>query len=77
MREKLPILAGVTTLAIAAAIRLDLSEWLRGGFGWRWPYEALDLARILPLAIVMYVYLIGAWLLLRHSCSARYVVSWS
>jgi hypothetical protein len=77
MREKLPILAGVTTLAIAAAIRLDLSEWLRGGCGWRWPYEALDLARILPLAIVMYVYLIGAWLLLRHSCSARYVVSWS
>jgi hypothetical protein len=74
---RMPILAGVLTLAIAAALRFDLSEWLRGGFGWRWRYEPLDLARTLPLMIAVCFYLIGAWLLARRAYAARYAVSWS
>lgn len=71
------VLAGIATLVVAFAIRIDLSEWLRGGFGWRWPYEPLDLVRILPLMVVVCIYLIGAWLLLRRSYPARYAVGWS
>lgn len=77
IRRRIPVLAGIATLVVAFAIRIDFSEWLRGGFGWRWPYEPLDLVQIVPLMMVVGIYLIGAWLLLRRSYPARYAVGWS
>ncbi|MCC6613662.1 MAG: hypothetical protein IT320_09310 [Anaerolineae bacterium] len=71
------ILAGVVTLIAALAIRIDVSEWLRGGFGWRWEYVPLDLLRSLPLLAVLLVYVAGAYALLKRANGGRLAVVWS
>lgn len=75
-RRLFPI-TGIVTLTAALAMRVDASEWLRGGFGWRWPYIPLDLPVILPLLGVIFVYLGGAYYVLRSTRRARYAVAWS
>ncbi len=69
--------AAVAALLTALAVRLDVSEWLRGGFGWRWPYVPLDVMRMLPLMLLAAGYVVGAWLLLRRAGRALPVIAWS
>jgi hypothetical protein len=55
------------TLVVAAAFAVDLTPWLRGGFGWRWQYAPAFDARALPLLLVAVVYVAGGvWLLGRR-----------
>ena len=70
------IIAGVTgvSLLVAALLLVDLIPFLRGGFGWQWPYIPMPVARVLPLMAVVLVYGAGAWLLLRR---ARGILLWS
>jgi hypothetical protein len=43
-------------IAFCLVLALDLTPMLRGDFGWRWPYEAPDAARLLPLLVVVSAY---------------------
>lgn len=56
----------IGTVLLAVAILLDVSPFLRGGFGWRWPYQ-LAVGRVLPLLVAVGLYVSGCWLLLRRT----------
>lgn len=45
---------------IALVLVLDLIPFLRGGFGWQWPYSPV-FARAFLFLVPLLVYLIGAW----------------
>lgn len=50
------------SLAISLALTLDLVPFLRGGFGWRWPYVPLDKSsttRMLPAVAFLFLYVWG------------------
>ncbi|MFW5772296.1 MAG: hypothetical protein ACOCZH_03150 [Phototrophicaceae bacterium] len=58
------IVALVVVLALALAV--DVSPWLRGGYGWRWSHEPPTLARLLPFGLALVIYVAGAlWLAAR------------
>lgn len=52
----------------AVVLALDIFPGLRGGFGWRWPYvfPPEHPWRIALLALVLGIYLLGAWLLAKQ-----------
>lgn len=70
-----PITAGALLLALILA--LDAIPFLRGGYGWRWPYDPVALGRVLPLVAGAALYGAGAWLLLRRSGRAGPVLAWA
>jgi hypothetical protein len=61
------LLAVVAALLITLALALDLTPLLRGGAGWRWPYEVPSQpARLLPGVLALVAYLgVGGWWLAR------------
>lgn len=63
------------TLLIAAAFAFNISEWLRGGFGWRWEYVAVGDWRTLPLILVAIIYAVGAWAVFKRM--PRAVIAWA
>ncbi len=69
------ILAALT-VTIALAFAFDVSEWLRGGFGWRWSYALQTHA--LPL-LLMFVtgYSVGAFWLMRRTSRATPILLWA
>lgn len=69
------IAAAVLTLLVALAFAVDLSPWLRGGYGWRWPYVPAALIQLLPLALTLIAYCIGAALL--WHLRPRWLILWS
>lgn len=71
------ILTGAFTLLVALAIRFNVVEVLRGGYGWQWPYVPVEVLRVIPLVIALAWYMFGAWLLLRRPVRARYSVIWT
>lgn len=62
---------------LALAIALDVTPWVRGGYGWRWPYAPVDFARVVPLIIVMVIYLAVSFALLRYTKRALPLLLWS
>ncbi|MFC1960082.1 hypothetical protein ACFLYO_05190, partial [Chloroflexota bacterium] len=42
----------VVSMLLALAILLDASSFLRGGFGWQWPYLPVAIGRVVPLLAV-------------------------
>jgi hypothetical protein len=66
------------SLIWAAILGLDLAPWLRGDFGWRWPYAfpPLHPERLLLLGIVLAGYCFAAFWLLR-SGSQRWLPLWA
>ena len=70
------IISGLV-LAVALAVAVDASPWIRGGFGWRWPYIPVDLSRVLPLFVVTVTYLGGGWLLLQRSHRPVWTLLWA
>lgn len=60
-------------LLVALLFLVDASEWLRGGYGWRWPYLLAPVARWLPLIAVAALYLAGAAWLQRRT---RLLLAW-
>lgn len=65
--ERSILIAAVLALSITLALALNLSPLLRGGAGWRWPYEAPDQPlRLLPGIAALALYLgMGMWALAR------------
>ncbi len=72
-----PILV-ITTLSLLLALllALDVLPFLRGGFGWQWPYNPAPLGRALPLFLATAAYLVGAWLVLQYTKRAMPAVLW-
>lgn len=64
----------LVSLMLALVLGFDLVPFLRGGYGWQWPYAPESLTRVLPFVFAALVYLTGAWLL---SGRSRGVVVWS
>lgn len=62
---------------LAAALALDLTPWLRGGYGWRWPYEPVPAARAILLVGATAIYTGGAWLLLRRTRRPAPGLAWN
>lgn len=65
------------TLLVALGVAANASEWLRGGFGWRWNYELVPLVRLLPLVLTSAVYVAGALWLTRRTKRAAPVLAWA
>jgi hypothetical protein len=70
------LVTSAITLMIALAYAVDLSPWLRGGFGWRWEYVPAPLGRAAVLAGALAVYVaVGFWLM-RRTARAWPVLLW-
>jgi hypothetical protein len=64
------------SLLLAAVLTLDVFPWLRGDYGWRWPYARAPWERIALLAAVTTAYVAGGlWLAGRRS--ARGLLLWT
>jgi len=73
-----PVIIAVSlTLALAVILRFDMSEWVRGGDGWRWQYDVAPAAYSVPLAGALIVYLAGCWLLVRRGAKTAVIIGWS
>ncbi|MAS33193.1 MAG: hypothetical protein CL610_04245 [Anaerolineaceae bacterium] len=59
------LLITALSLLLAGLLLFDVVPFLRGGFGWQWPYDRVALSHALPLIITITAYLAGAWLLQR------------
>ncbi len=70
------ILTGAMLL-LALVVLADVVPFLRGGFGWQWPYEPAGLIRILPLILAVVMYIAGAGWLLRRSGRDWPLLLWS
>jgi hypothetical protein len=70
------LVIGAITLMIAFAYAIDLTPWLRGGFGWRWEYLPAPLGRIIVLGIALILYVIIAFWLLRQTPRAWPILVW-
>jgi hypothetical protein len=71
------LLAGLSVVVVAIAIRFDVFEGLRGGYGWRWLYAPRPLLDMLPLIVGFGIYLVGGYVLLRREAGSRVVLGWS
>lgn len=76
IRQHLTPFAVIVTacLVLAAVLLFDLIPFLRGGYGWQWPFERVPLLSVLPLLLILAVYLAAAWLLRRRSI--RWLILW-
>ena len=76
MRRFIYLLAGLCGL-LALVLLFDLIPFLRGGFGWQWPYELVALTHMLPLLIVAVIYVVGAGFLLQGTQRDVWLLIWS
>lgn len=51
------------TAGLLLALALNITEWLRGGFGWRWGYIRVPVVYTLVLGAVIIGYLVLMWVL--------------
>lgn len=64
--SRLGLALSLIVAAVAAALMLDLSPWLRGGYGWRWGYDPGLPLGALGIGLLLAAYVgVGAWLLQR------------
>lgn len=70
------ILTGLMLL-LALALALDVIPFLRGGFGWQWPYDLAAFTHVLPLIVALIIYIVGADWLLRRAQRDRWLLLWS
>ncbi len=77
MFRRWPLAAALVTVLVAAALLADVTPYLRGGYGWRWPYHLLPAGWLLALAAAAAVYVAGAAWLLRRTPRAAPLLVWS
>ena len=66
------------TLIFFTALAVDAYPGLRGGAGWRWPYEVPQhVVAVVVLALVVAVYIGGVVLLRRWQAGAAIIVAWA
>lgn len=75
--RRMAYLIGGAAAALALILAFDLVPFLRGDFGWRWPYVPVAIGRVLPLALMLILYLAGLIPLLRAGRRGLPVVLWS
>lgn len=71
------LVVALLSAGLALVLALNGFPILRGGYGWRWPYEAAALPRVLLVALAVGVYVAGAMVLLRRESPARLLLAWS
>jgi hypothetical protein len=78
LRRIPPAIFATTLLSLLVAVILafDWMPFLRGGFGWQWPFEPVGLGRAVPLVVAAIVYLIGSWLLLKNQRRIALLLVW-
>lgn len=79
MNAKFPRLISISlalTAVLTLIIGLDLTPWLRGGYGWRWNYDPAALGRTVLLVAVTLIYVVGGWALI-HRKSAAFTLIWA
>lgn len=64
-------------LLLALVLLADAIPFLRGGFGWQWPYRPAPLERGWPLLVGVAVYVAGAWALLRRRARIWPLLTWA
>lgn len=64
-------------LAVPLAFAVDLSPWLRGGYGWRWGYAPSSVIPAAGLALALAIYAVGAILIVRRAKRPRYALIWA
>lgn len=74
-RSLLVVLVG--SLLLALILLFDGVPFLRGGFGWQWPYDPVAIVRALPLAAAAGIYTAGAWWLIRRARRSSLLLVWS
>ncbi len=67
----------ILTVILAVFIGADLFPYLRGGWGWRWPYVPASVLRTIPLVLATILYIAGSWLLLRNVRRPRLILAWA
>jgi hypothetical protein len=65
------------TIGLAVLMVTDLLPYLRGGFGWRWPYDPASVGRVLPLVVAIVVYGVVAWWLLKRGVHPGLTLVWA
>lgn len=65
------------SLLLALILLVDAAPFLRGGFGWQWPYNPVALERVLPLIIATGIYVVGAWWLMMRARRDKLLILWS
>ena len=61
------LIISAVSLLITLALLFDVSPYLRGGYGWRWPYGLIALSGAIPLCIGVALYFGLAWWLIRRT----------
>jgi hypothetical protein len=59
------VIIGVITLLVSLLLLFDVVPFLRGGFGWQWPYQPAPVLRALPLLLLSIGYIVAVGWLLR------------
>ena len=72
-----PLTIAALSVVLAGVVGFDLTPWARGGFGWRWSYVPVELLRLLPLAVALVIYVVGAGVLLRGRQRTGLILLWS
>ncbi|MBZ0282098.1 MAG: hypothetical protein K8L97_15265 [Anaerolineae bacterium] len=65
----------VLSLILAGLLAFDLIPFLRGGFGWQWPYNPVSAGSFLLIAVL--IYLLGCWFWLQKTDRAVFMVLWA
>ncbi len=73
--RQLVIIALISSL-LALFLAFDVIPFLRGGFGWQWPYVPAMLGRIVSLVSATSIYVVGGWLLLKQGARSRLLLLW-
>ena len=76
--ERRALALGVAALVLALILAANAIPFLRGGYGWRWPYQPVwEARRALPLVAALAVYVVGAAKLQTRARSSRLVRGWA
>ena len=75
--RRLVLILCLFSLGVAALFLLDVVPFLRGGFGWQWPYQLASAGRALMAIGAIGLYGVGLWFLARRRARDRWWVAWS
>ncbi len=65
------------TIIIALVIGFDLTEWIRGGYGWRWNYDPASLTRAIPVIVCAIIYALVGYNLLQRTTRPLVALVWA
>jgi hypothetical protein len=75
--RRLALFLCLISLFVAGLLLVDAIPFLRGGYGWQWPYALAPAGRIALLAGALALYGLGLWALARRQARDRWWLAWS